>query len=64
MNRLKDTVVLFALLGLAVTIITCTGEGYCVYTLPLEDKPTESHNALGGYIPACGNRAGIIGDDC
>lgn len=25
---------------------------------------TESHNALGGYVEACGDLPGVIGDDC
>ncbi len=27
-------------------------------------SPTETHNAAGGYIDACGDLPGLYGDDC
>jgi hypothetical protein len=27
-------------------------------------QPTPSHNAYGGYIPACGEMPPLVGDDC
>lgn len=31
---------------------------------PFTDWPDDEHNDLGGYIPACGERAPLVGDDC
>lgn len=51
---LKDLIVCIALLGFAIALVTCT------------DPPTDlpSHNARGGYVDACGDQPGMIGDDC
>lgn len=46
---IKDVIIMLALVGVAVAIATC-------------DRP--SHNARGGYIDACGELPGMIGDDC
>lgn len=35
---------------------------YAVLRAAAEHAPT--HNAAGGYIDACGEKAGMVGDDC
>jgi len=32
--------------------------------LPGDDPSECQHNAAGGYIPACGQLPGMVGDDC
>ncbi len=32
--------------------------------LPGDDPAECEHNAAGGYIPACGQLPGMVGDDC
>lgn len=43
-----------ALLAIAVALILMAG---CA-------RLDATHNAAGGYIPACGDLPGMLGDDC
>lgn len=31
---------------------------------PSDDEPGARHNAAGGYVAACGELPGMLGDDC
>jgi len=47
---------LIALIGIVLALLLALLLSGCVH------KPT--HNARGGYIDACGDLPGMVGDDC
>jgi hypothetical protein len=52
-----------AALLMALLAATCTGCSSAPVH-PEEFRRGESHNAAGGYIDACGDLPGLVGDDC